>query len=66
LEWFRINLVFYSIIFLGVLVEVKIIWILIGERVPTLSGDPGVVSVVHLLIPVVEVILVVSHGSLGT
>ena len=41
--------------FFGVLV--KIIWILTGERVRTLSGDPGEVSAVHLLIPVVEVIL---------
>ena len=66
LEWFRINWVLFSIIFFGVLVEVKIIWILIGERGPTLSEDPGEVSVVHLLIPVVEVILGVSLGSLGT
>ena len=44
----------------------KIIWILTGERVPTLSGDPGEVSVVQLLIHVAEVILVASHRSLDT
>ena len=52
--------------YFGVLVEVEIIWILTGERVPTLSGDPGEVSVVQLLIHVAEVILVASHRSLDT
>jgi hypothetical protein len=54
LEWLRINwrLFFHHCIqYLG---QNEIIWLLIGERDPTLS--------VHLLIPVVEVILGVRHS----